>query len=57
MHPLHRGHVPLQVAALGFQVAAPLYTRSAAWVWQSVHTALCALYKACRGAWFVLRKC
>ena len=30
MHPLQRGHVPLQVASLGFQVTAPLYTRSAA---------------------------
>jgi hypothetical protein len=30
MHPLQRGHVPLQVASLGFQVTAPLYTRLAA---------------------------
>ncbi len=44
--PLHRGHVPLQVATLGFEATAPLYTR-----WAARYADQCTrrCYAPCRG--------
>ena len=49
MHPLLCSHVPLQLASLGFQVTAPLYTGSAAGYAIHAHAAAKARARAYRG--------